>query len=84
MSRIKRDMSDTDWKIAQTILGWMVCAKRPLKWNEMQCASSIDLVKQTIDFDERKLRIHIRDLAGSLVRVLPGDRLELVHSTAKE
>ncbi|KAI9858937.1 MAG: hypothetical protein M1813_007239 [Trichoglossum hirsutum] len=83
MSRIKQDASFEEWKIAQKLLGWMVCARRPLKWHEIQGAVSIDPVEQTIDFDDRKLRIHIRDLCGSLIQVLPGDRVELVHSTAK-
>lgn len=83
MSRIKQNTSLEEWKIAQKLLGWMVCARRPLKWHEIQGAVSIDPAEQTIDFDDRKLRIHIRDLCGSLIQVLPGDRVELVHSTAK-
>ncbi len=83
MSRIKRNTTPEEWKIAHKLLGWMVCARRPLKWHEIQGAVSIDLDEQTIDFDDRKLRIHIRDLCGSLIQVLPGDRVELVHSTAK-
>jgi L-amino acid N-acyltransferase YncA len=69
--------------VAQKLLGWMVCAKRPLKWHEIQGAISTDTVHQTIHFDERRLRIHVRDLCGSLIDVLPGDRVELVHWTAK-
>jgi hypothetical protein len=83
MSRIKRDTEPEEWKIAQKLLGWMVCARRPLKWHEIQGAVSINVEEQTIKFDDRKLRIHIRDVCGSLVQVLPGDRVELVHSTAK-
>jgi hypothetical protein len=62
----------------------MVCAKRPLKWHEIQGAVSTDTIQQTICFDERRLRIHIRDLCGSLIDVLSGDRVELVHWTAKK
>ncbi|KAL9110913.1 MAG: hypothetical protein Q9227_004528 [Pyrenula ochraceoflavens] len=83
MARIKRDTTDGEWKIAHKLIGWMVCARRPLKWTEIQAAVSMDSEEQTIDFDEGKLRIHIRDLCGSLVQVLPGDRVELVHNTAK-
>lgn len=43
----------------------------------------MNLEEQIIDFDKGQLRVHIRDLCGSLVQVLPGDRVELVHSTAK-
>lgn len=69
--------------LAQKLLGWMVCAKRPFKWHEIQGAISTDTESQEISFNERRLRIHIRDLCGSLVDVLPGDRVELVHWTAK-
>jgi hypothetical protein len=37
---------------------------------------------QKIDYDDRRLRKHIHDICGSLV-VLCGDRVTLVHSTAK-
>lgn len=83
MSRIKRDTSRAEWETAEKLLGWMVCARRPLKWQEIQAAVSIDPDERTINFDDRKLRIDIRDLCGSLIQVLPGDRVELVHSTAK-
>jgi hypothetical protein len=83
MSRIAENSSPSDWKIAHKLLGWMVCAKRALTWQEIQAAVSTDPVAQTINFDERMLRIHIRDLCGSLIQVLPGDRVELVHGTAK-
>jgi hypothetical protein len=84
MSRIAQNSTPAEWKIARKLLGWMICARRPLKWHEIQGAVSIDPVGQTVNFDDRKLRVHIRDLCGSLVQVLPGDRVELVHSTAKQ
>ena len=61
----------------------MVCARRALKWHEIQAAVSMNPEGQTIDFDERKLRVHIKDLCGSLIQLLPEDQVELVHSTAK-
>jgi hypothetical protein len=83
MSRIKQNSNPAEWGIVRKLLGWMICARRPLKWHEIQGAVSTDPVEQTVNFDERKLRVHIRDLCGSLIQVLPGDRVELVHSTAK-
>lgn len=83
MDRIARNSDPAEWEIVQKLLGWMICAKRPLKWGEIQGAVSIDPVEQTIEFDDRKLRVHIQDLCGSLVQALPGDRVELVHHTAK-
>ena len=93
LSRLKENAKPGEWETAHKLLGWTICAKRPLKWYEIQCAISIDVEEQTIDFDERKLRVDIRDLCGSLIHVQPGephaigvdarDRIELVHSTAK-
>lgn len=85
MSRIKQNSNPAEWGIVRKLLGWMICARRPLKWHEIQGAVSIDPDpdEQTVNFDELKLRVHIRDLCGSLIQVLPGDRVELVHSTAK-
>ena len=83
MQRIKLNSGASEWKLARRLLGWMVCARRPLKWREIQAAVSTDPVDQTINFNDRQLRIHIRDICGSLIQVLPGDRVELVHSTAK-
>lgn len=59
-----------------------VCAKRQLTWKEMQIALSIDTEWQTIEYDDRHLRTHIHDICGSLVS-MSGDRVALVHSTAK-
>lgn len=83
MRRIKRNAHPAEWKVAQKLLGWMVCVKRPLKWREIQGAFSIDTVDQTVNFGDRGLRFHIRDVCGSLIQLLRGDRVELVHSTAK-
>jgi hypothetical protein len=60
----------------------MICAKRRLTWKEIQVALSIDADSQTIKYDDRRLRKHIHDICGSLVS-LDGDRVSLVHSTAK-
>jgi hypothetical protein len=60
----------------------MVCAKRQLTWKEMQVALSIDIDEQTIEYDDRHLRTHIHEICGALV-TMSGDRVTLVHSTAK-
>lgn len=83
LSRIAQNLKPAEWKVARELLGWMICARRPLKWHEIQGAVSTDLVAQTVDFENRKLRLDIRELCGSLIQELPGYRLELVHSTAK-
>jgi hypothetical protein len=69
---------------AKKLLGWMVCAKRPLMWHEIQGAVAIRLEDGTIDFDERRLRVSAKELCGSLVDVHTCGTVELVHSTARK
>lgn len=80
---MKRNLKPVQWSIAQKLLGWMICAKRPLKWREIQAAISMNPESQKIEFDRRKLRSEIQEYCGSLVKVFAGDRVELVHTTAK-
>jgi hypothetical protein len=65
------------------LLALLVCAKRPLKWNEIQGAISIDLDSRSCDFQGRSFRVNAKGLAGSLVEILPGGTVELVHETAR-
>lgn len=83
MNRILTNPKDGEREITQKLLGWIVSAKRPLKWHEIQGAVSINTKDKSVDFDTGHLAIDIRDLCGSLVDVLPGDRVQLVHETAK-
>ena len=83
VERIYRNENEAERGQAQKLLGWLVCSRRPLKWHEIQGAMSIDLELQTVDFEEGKLILDAEELCGSLVERFPGDRIELVHSTAK-
>lgn len=83
VTRILQNPKDAERKWAQKLLGWVVCARRPLKWHEIQGAVSIDLKDQTVEFEDRHLRFHVKDVCGSLIDILPGDRVALVHSTAE-
>jgi hypothetical protein len=78
-----RQLSPSQWKQAQKLLGWLVCAKRPLMWHEIQSAVAMDAERQVIDIKTMGIDYHIRELCGSLVVEFPGGRLELVHSTAR-
>lgn len=60
----------------------IACSKRPLKWHEIQGALSIDTEEHTV-LDARRLCTDVREICGSLVEVLPGERVQLVHGTAK-
>ncbi|CAI7653077.1 unnamed protein product [Penicillium viridicatum] len=86
MERLEQDLSEEQLEYTRLLLGWLVCSKRPLKWTEIQVALSIDLhlttVSHELDMDLR-LRDDVQELCGSLVQVLKGNRVELVHSTAK-
>ncbi|KAJ4407348.1 hypothetical protein N0V91_003932 [Didymella pomorum] len=79
---MKNVASPPEWEKTKKLLGWMICAKRQLTWKEMQVALSIDVDGQSIEYDDRRFRRHIHDVCGSLV-LLNGDRVSLVHSTAK-
>ncbi|KAH7381988.1 hypothetical protein BKA64DRAFT_584001 [Cadophora sp. MPI-SDFR-AT-0126] len=83
IKRLRNTLSTSQWGSTRKLMGWMVCAKRPLRWREIQAAVSMDAEDQNFDFDKRKLRSSIQDYCGSLIQVLPGDRVELVHATAK-
>jgi hypothetical protein len=71
------------WNTAKLLLGWLVCAKRPLRWHEMQSILSYDPVKQIVDFDKKMLRQEADQYLGSLVHVLDGGHIRIIHSTAR-
>ncbi|CAG8930839.1 unnamed protein product [Penicillium salamii] len=86
MERLNQDLSEDQLEYTELLLGWLVCSKRPMKWTEIQVALSIDLhssvASHELDMD-LKLRDDVQELCGSLVQILEGNRVELVHSTAK-
>jgi hypothetical protein len=65
------------------LFGWLVCAKRPLRWNEIQGAVSIDIENSCVAWERRKLREDSKELCGSLVEIRADGTVELVHQTAK-
>ncbi|KAK4195589.1 hypothetical protein QBC40DRAFT_288802 [Triangularia verruculosa] len=69
------------------LLGWLACARRPLKWYEVRGAAAIDLDGQTVDYEQlvpRALRQSHRDLCGPLVEQGQDDTLQFIHLTAKD
>lgn len=86
MERLERDLGSAQFKYTLLLLGWLVCSKRPLKWTEVQSASSVEIDvwnDSNVMNMEVRLRDDVHELCGSLVQVLQGDRVELVHSTAR-
>lgn len=71
-------MDDISW-----LLGCLVCAKRSLKWHEIQILKSINLDKRSAEVEWDRFRVTAKDLCGSLVEIQPDGTLELVHVTAK-
>lgn len=84
LKRISKVLDSHAVAHAKKILGWMTCARRPLKWHEIQGALSVNTTHRMVDFAGRRSRIHIREICGSLVSNLSGDRLELIHISAKD
>jgi hypothetical protein len=65
------------------LLSWLVCAKRSMKWHEIQGAKSIDLDQQMVNYRKLRFRVDSKDLCGSLVEIRSDGTVELVHLTAK-
>ncbi|VUC22968.1 unnamed protein product [Clonostachys rosea] len=79
---IKRDNPAAFGDILR-LLGRLVCAKRPLKWYEIQGMESIDLNYRTVDFHQRSFRKSAKELCSSLVEERSDKTIELVHVTVK-
>ncbi|XDG07697.1 hypothetical protein ABKA04_007312 [Annulohypoxylon sp. FPYF3050] len=79
-------------KNAVKILGWITCARRQLRWREVQSIFCIDPDKGAVNYEDGRLRVACKDLCGSLVDVHyaterkagPEDILKLVHETARK
>jgi hypothetical protein len=74
------------------ILGWIVCAARPLYWREIQAFFCINPEEGTCDAKRRRVD-SCKAICGSLVEVEPCDiepeaeseaTLKLVHKTAAQ
>ncbi|KAH8652695.1 hypothetical protein BGZ60DRAFT_533558 [Tricladium varicosporioides] len=83
MARIIEQASDAELQDTMLLLGWLVCAKRPLKWHEIQGAKAINLRNSSVEWDRRKLKVNPKDLCGSLVEIRDDETVDLVHLTAK-
>ena len=73
------------------IIEWVACAKRPLRWREVQATFFIDPKNGDCDYQDRRLRKSCKKLCSSLIDVQLGTEgaptealLHLVHDTARE
>ncbi|KAI0549688.1 WD40 repeat-like protein [Xylaria curta] len=77
---------------AKKIMGWVICARRLLRWREIQSFFCIDPINGNVDYEERRLRVTCKELCGSLVDIHhttgittgPEDVIKIVHETARE
>lgn len=83
MDRIFDSRSENISHFLRKVLGWLVCAKRPLRWREIQGALCIDLSEESVDYD-RKLVDTPKGLFASLVEMQDDGTIELVHTTARK
>lgn len=90
LGRLKRQSEGNEllWKQITRLLGWMICAKRPLKHYEIKGAFCWRLGGDEDDEDlyyveSDRLMTEVKELCGTLITELSGGQLELVHSTAR-
>lgn len=72
-------------KNIRSILGLIVCARRPLRWQEIQSVISLEIEEgiAVLDHDKRMIESP-KGLFAALVEVKGNSTVELVHGTAKK
>lgn len=83
MTRLLERASSKEREASRIILRWLIYAKRPLRWHEIQAAQAINLVDQGVDWERRRFRVGPKDLCGSLVAISRDGMVDFVHSTAR-
>ncbi|KAI1749840.1 hypothetical protein F4782DRAFT_511720 [Xylaria castorea] len=82
LERVFETRDDTSVASIRQVLGWITCARRPLKWAEVQGAVCVDFDNQVVDH-ERMLSDSPKDLFASLIEIKEDNTVELVHETAR-
>ncbi|KAL8303462.1 hypothetical protein RB597_005051 [Gaeumannomyces tritici] len=83
-SRIMSSGSRNQHEVSKRLLSWVVIARRPLKWYEMQAAISINLEEETVNEPKDRLVDSSKDLCASFVELHADQTIEFVHGTVKE
>ncbi|ETS77389.1 hypothetical protein PFICI_11263 [Pestalotiopsis fici W106-1] len=65
------------------LLRWLVCAKRPLKWHEIQVMNSVNRDERRIAFERQSFIKHPKDLLASLVEKRSDGSLDFCHLSVK-
>ncbi|RYP42924.1 hypothetical protein DL770_011966 [Monosporascus sp. CRB-9-2] len=90
--RIFEESSTAEREDALKLIGWVIHARRLLRWREIQSLFCIDPVIGDVDYEERRLRVTCKELCGSLVDIHhamdikdhPEASISIVHETARE
>lgn len=93
--RVFENSNPAEREDAEKVLNWVLCAKRQMRWREIQSIFCIDLEDGDVDYAERRLRVSFKELCGSFVDFhhaisscsghseSPEVFLRLVHRTAQ-
>lgn len=65
------------------LFGWLACAKRPLKWHEIQGAKSLDLENQKVDMKMKGFVCDAKEICGSLIEDHQDGSIKFIHITAR-
>ena len=65
------------------VLSWLVVAKRPLQWHEVQCLKAMTLDKESAEYDLHRFMVTPKDLLHSLVDWREDGTIQLVHPSAR-
>lgn len=88
--RVVEESSDAEREDAMTVLSLVLCAKRALRWQEIQAFFCIMPEDGEVDYD-RFLRVDYKELCGALLDAHqvdngspgPEDIIQIVHETAR-
>lgn len=83
MQRMIDSRTEARKREVHKVLAWVVCAPRPLRWREVQAATSIDLDRERVNMN-RKLLETPKGLLAAFIEVQDNGMVELVHETARK
>ncbi|PYH69627.1 uncharacterized protein BO88DRAFT_443625 [Aspergillus vadensis CBS 113365] len=83
LSRIQEVRDVETMKRIKEMLGWIVCARRPLRWEEIQTTACISPTHGNFDV-RRRLVDSPRELFASIVEYHFDGTVDLVHGTARK
>jgi hypothetical protein len=91
VSNVLEKVSERRRNVALKIIGWVVAARRPLKWREIQATFFINYERGASEYEDDRLRDSGKWFCGSLIDLQsitsePIDEatISLVHNTARE